>query len=344
MPDTNVDTYLERARLTLVALNDWFNPLRGRWKTTGWWNAASILTTITRFARLSGDDGCLDMLPSIFAPRWRLRRRDFINNYYDDEGWWAAAWLEAYAATGEKRYLECAESLFADMRGGWSDDCGGGIYWKKNGSYKAAIANSLYIYVAAGLFQATKTDAYRVEATRSWSWFKRSGLLGGDGLVCDGLGRDCTPAYELWTYNQGMMIGAAVLLHRSDVLTENTGERLIGTAMNTANAAIDQLTYLSGILREEGEPDLNRDRVQFKGILMRFLADLWTETHDPGIASFVRANADSLWANARQTGSNLVGASWQGPFDRADAGRQGSALDAQVAAAIVASPTGKNSP
>jgi predicted alpha-1,6-mannanase (GH76 family) len=162
--------------------------------------------------------------------------------------------------------------------------------------------------------------------------------------VRDGVSRDCTLAQELWTYNQGMFVGAAVQLHRAGVPSGPTPEHLIETAMKTAYAAIDNLTHSSGILREAGEPDLNRDRVQFKGILMRFLADLWSETGDTRVGSFVLVNADSLWANARKAGSNQIGASWQGPFDRSDAGRQGSALDALVAAAMVAPTSAVSSP
>jgi predicted alpha-1,6-mannanase (GH76 family) len=91
-----------------------------------------------------------------------------------------------------------------------------------------------------------------------------------------------------------------------------------------------------GVLSERGEPNLNGDSVQFKGILMRFLADLWLVRADENIRDFILTNADSLWANAKRANTYQVGACWRGPFDSADAARQGSAIDALVAAAAVA--------
>jgi hypothetical protein len=43
------------------------------------------------------------------------------------------------------------------------------------------------------------------------------------------------------------------------------------------------------------------------------------------------ANADSVWDNARNA-DDQFGLRWTGPFDRADASRQSSALDVLTAA------------
>ena len=60
---------------------------------------------------------------------------NFINDYYDDEGWWALAWIEASKLTGEKKYLDMAEIIFDDMTTGWSDACGGAIPYTRPLSY-----------------------------------------------------------------------------------------------------------------------------------------------------------------------------------------------------------------
>ena len=51
--------------------------------------------------------------------------------------------------------------------------------------------------------------------------------------------------------------------------------------------------------------------------------------------AFIRRNAESIWAHARNE-RNQFGLAWAGPFDRADACRQSSALDALNAAVAVA--------
>ena len=43
------------------------------------------------------------------------KKHGFLNEFYDDEGWWALAWLDVYELHGSARYLEMAESTFADM-------------------------------------------------------------------------------------------------------------------------------------------------------------------------------------------------------------------------------------
>jgi hypothetical protein len=55
----------------------------------------------------------------------------FINGYYDDEGWWALTWIDAYDLTGDEDYLATAQAIFRDMTGAWDDLWGGGIYWGK---------------------------------------------------------------------------------------------------------------------------------------------------------------------------------------------------------------------
>lgn len=45
--------------------------------------------------------------------------QDFINDYYDDEGWWALAWIAAYDLTQNQDYLNMAITIFNDMAGGW---------------------------------------------------------------------------------------------------------------------------------------------------------------------------------------------------------------------------------
>ena len=62
-------------------------------------------------------------------PPWICQ--NFINAWYDDEGWWVLLWLDVYELTGEQRFLEMAQVTFADMTTGWDDVCGGGVYWKK---------------------------------------------------------------------------------------------------------------------------------------------------------------------------------------------------------------------
>ena len=97
-----------------------------------------------------------------------------------------------------------------------------------------------------------------------------------------------------------------------------------------------------GILIEPSERpgDTGRrygDDTQFKGIFVRYLHDFYAVSPRPAYREFFLRNARSLWANARNP-ENQFGMHWAGPFDRAGASQQSSALDALNAAAALTAP------
>jgi predicted alpha-1,6-mannanase (GH76 family) len=71
--------------------------------------------------------------------------------------------------------------------------------------------------------------------------------------------------------------------------------------------------------------------VQFKGIFARYLYDFWLQSRQPAYRAFILANASSVWDYGRNA-ADQFGLRWAGPFDRADAARQSSALDVLIAA------------
>ena len=159
-----------------------------------------------------------DFLPVLANTFDRNSKKNFLNEYYDDEGWWALGWAGAYELTHEARYLEMAELIFADMAGGWDDTiCGGGIWWKKPKQYKNAIANELFLSVAAKLASLTpdaqKRATYLDWAQREWKWFAASGMINSENLVNDGLDAACHNNHRTtWTYNQGVILGGLTVL------------------------------------------------------------------------------------------------------------------------------------
>lgn len=255
----------------------------------------------------------------------RNRRGGFVNQFFDDEGWWALAWIRAYDLTHDGRYLGAAEQLFSDMQRGWDGVCSGGIWWNKERRYKNAIANELFLKVGVELHRRGSDGLGW--ARRSWSWFARSGLINERHLVNDGLTPDCrNNGATTWTYNQGVIIGGLVTLAAIE-----GDASLLATAKQIADAAISTFSNKDGILVEPGEPDLGNDGPQFKGIFVRYLRELYDATGEPRYRSFLSANAESLWTRDRD-GSNFLGVRWTGPFDQADAARQSSGIDALNAA------------
>jgi predicted alpha-1,6-mannanase (GH76 family) len=319
----------------IAALQRWYRPWTGRWRSTGWWNAANALTAVIAYTQRSGDDQYRPVIGRTYTAA-RRRHRNFVNNFFDDNGWWGLAWTAAYDLTGEARYLDAARAIFANMVTGWDDTCGGGVWWNTDRKYKNAITNELFLSLAARLHQRCEDVGYLQWALREWDWFTARGLVGASGLVNDGLTEACVNNGGVtWTYNQGVVLGGLTALH------EITGERqYLAQAEAIADAAIGQLVTsvpaaaVPGILIEPDELGTDRkdaDRPQFKGVFMRNLYDLNVRARKPAYTEFIAVNAQSIWDRSRND-RNQFGLHWAGPFDQADASRQSSALDALNAA------------
>jgi predicted alpha-1,6-mannanase (GH76 family) len=108
----------------------------------------------------------------------------------------------------------------------------------------------------------------------------------------------------------------------------NKDPALLPQAQAIASAGIAKLTA-HGILVDPAVS--GGDAPQFKGVFVRNLVVLYNVSANAQYKTFVDANANSIWTND-QGPKEEFGASWQGPFDSADATRQTSALDVLVAA------------
>ncbi|MGH3251451.1 MAG: glycoside hydrolase family 76 protein [Trebonia sp.] len=329
--------YRGRAAAGIGALQRWYSPEAGLWESTGWWNAANALTAVIRYIRDTGDQTYLPIIETTFTAA-QARHAGFINTFYDDNGWWALAWVDAYDLTGDGRYLAAAQAIFAHNRGGWDGTCGGGLWWNQERRYKNAITNELFLTLAALLYQrAPGNRDYLDWALREWEWLHGSGLIGPAGLVNDGLTRACANnGGTTWTYNQGVILGGLAALH------EITGDQgYLRQGQIVADAALGALTDARGILAEPCEPSgCDGDQTQFKGIFVRYLREFSRRAGQPAYRAFILANADSVWDNARNPAGQF-GLRWAGPFDTADASRQASAVEVLTAAAALTAGTSR---
>jgi predicted alpha-1,6-mannanase (GH76 family) len=331
--------YSAYAAAGVAALQRWYCRWTGRWRTTGWWNAANALTAVIDYTRGSGDLTYIRVIDRTFRAAGR-RHPDFLVSFFDDNGWWALAWIRAYDLTSEERYLDAARRIFDNMITSWDDACGGGVWWNEDRKYKNAITNELFLTVAARLHLRSpdSKDRYLDWALREIRWFTASGMIGQSGLVNDGLTADCqNNGKPTYTYNQGVILGGLADLH---VITGDSAFLRQGESI--ADAAVRQLTSPpqatpQGILIEPGEAGMigrREDGSQFKGIFVRHLYDFYLHSPRAHYRDFIFRNAWSLWANSRNA-HNQFGLRWTGPFDSADASRQSSALEALNAAAAL---------
>ncbi len=319
---------LTHADAGMAALQDFYNSSTGLFSTpAGWWQDANALETTIDYSARTGNTLYTQDISTTFNDN---NSNNFLNNYYDDEGWWALTWIKAYDFTGNVTYLNAAKTIFTDMAGGWDASvCNGGIWWDKNRTYKNAIANELFLTVAARLHNRTPGDAgpgsFLDWAQREWAWFSASGLINSSNLINDGLTSSCqNNGGTTWSYNQGVILGGL-----TDLFKAVNDPFLLSDAETIASAAITSpaLVNANGILVESCEASgCGSDGTQFKGIFAKNLYYLWTADQNPSWRNFLVANANSIWANDRDS-DNHFGLHWAGPFDTADGSRQSAAED-----------------
>jgi len=327
----------ERVRAAVGALMLHYDEATGLWDNKGWWNGANALTTLAMAMKVSHSGVDPQVFRNTFA-KAQLRFPGFLNEFYDDEGWWALGWIEAYDATADPAYLIAAKNIFTDMTGGWDDTCGGGIWWKKDHHYKNAIANELFLAVAARLAlhaKGTERAKYGSWALREWKWFQASGMINQDNLINDGLTSACrNNERNTWSYNQGVILGGLASLSKL------TGDKsMLKTASSIADAAMIHLVDKDGVLHDKTEPHCSPDTVQFKGIFARNLLPLESSSPNRRITQFLQTNSDAIWKLARTPANNFA-CTWSGPPNDDGPGASSSALDAFVANALLsAHPT-----
>ncbi|MEE4543663.1 glycoside hydrolase family 76 protein [Streptomyces sp. V4-01] len=309
------------AASSIAVLMKSYDANNGLIDTKGWWTSAVSLSTVETYEQTTGDRSYDYAITGAYA-----KHSNFTNDYIDDTGWWALAWLQAYDLTGNTNYLNMAKTTTNYMHNYWDSTCGGGVYWSTAKQYKASIANELFLAATAGLHNRIAGDTtYGGWATSEWNWFKNSGLISGN-LVRDGLNvPNCTLSTANYSYNQGVILQGLAEQSRA------TGDTsLLTTATSIATAAVARFNH-NGVLYDGCEPNCTGDGSAFKGIFARYLRALATAAKTTQYDSFLTTTANSIVANDTNS-SGQQGNSFIGPFALWTPTTQASAAEALVAA------------
>jgi Glycosyl hydrolase family 76 len=93
--------------------------------------------------------------------------------WFDDNGWWGLAFLDAYRATGNPRYLRDAQiaQRFISVSG-WDTTPGrpGGIWWNTNRSFYAGESLAGGTLLSARLYALTHEQTYLDDALKYIAW------------------------------------------------------------------------------------------------------------------------------------------------------------------------------
>ncbi|CAI7656328.1 unnamed protein product [Penicillium pancosmium] len=353
---------LERAEEALRTLQDYYNDGTGMWNTIGWWNGANCLTAIADLALV--DPSVVETADYVFnntlnkappsnpnpGPEVKTTSKrslysraggsanasQWLDSAYDDDAWWALAWIAAYDVTEDNTYLSLAEGIFAALTKAWGTRCGGGgIPWNPTDGYINAITNELFLSVAAHLSNRvpSRKNDYVNWAIKEWDWFTAQGFIGENNTINDGLLDNCqNNGATVWSYNQGVVLGGLVELNKAA-----PNDTYLESANKIAQAGIDTLADSNYVIHDWCETtDCEPDGTQFKGIFMRNLQMLHRASPNEIYKKVIQNSANSIWENDRSE-QGQFGVNWAGPpsAGKIDASTHSSAFDALVAAAAI---------
>jgi len=340
-----------RARVAADVLMSSYDPVKA-WFPSSWWNSAVALQTIGDYMQRTGDRRYLPQLDRTFErnkgkfPAGELSTDELWGNFtsraIDDGMWWGLNWVQAYDLTGKRKYLRMAVKIAEFTYDYWDTTCGGGVWWNAERTYKNAVTNGQWIRLTAALHNRLPGDKrWLARSKAAWDWYVGSGMINSDYLVNDGLNDDCqNNGQTVWTYNQGLAIGAALELWRA-----TDDPELLDMARRLADAAIEGGLTVDGVLTEACDA-LDRtcddNAKQFKGIFLRYMMDLADTTGEERYRQFIATQAATIWERDRDA-ANRLGTRWSGATNPEhpnifDWRTQASALSALIADIPVPAP------
>ncbi len=234
----------------------------------------------------------------------------YPNEFYDDMGWLANASLRDYLITHDADYLNVAQQLYTEIKGGSNTIAGGGIAWQRSQLYYKNIPSTGNATILAARFYELQNKPEDLALAKSlYSWMKSNLVNPTSGVVLDGINRNQDEQVDNWifTYNQGLFIGSAVELYN---ITKDP--MYLQDAIRTANNEIaDPNLTVNGILKNEGQGDGGL----FKGVVVRYLTLLielpdLDATNKAKYASFLQQNAQSLSAKGIGRPSMMISPDW----------------------------------
>ncbi len=259
-----------------------------------WWYAHALDSLVDVYERTK-DGAVLEMIEQEYKGILFRNGGSIINALYDDMEWMALALLRVYEQTRDDVYLKAVFELWEDIQTGWNDHQGGGIAWQKSQlDYKNTPANGPAAILGARLFRLFGKQSDLDFARNIFDWLRSTLVHPETGFVMDGINRLGDGRIDSdwkFTYCQGVYIGAAVELYRVTGESSYLDHAQL-TATHTMNIFVDAET---GAMYGEG--DDQGDAGLFKGILVRYLAQLIAVDPERSqqITAFLRHNAEQLW-------------------------------------------------
>lgn len=210
--------------------------------------------------------------------------------FYDDNAWVGIELVRLYKLQRNPADLAAAQQVLAFIRSGWDGDqthpCPGGVPFSNaaTNTDRNTVTAAPGAELGAQLYRLTRVPDYIDFTKAAYLWVRRC-LLQPSGLYGDHIRFDGTVDRSVWSYNQGTMIGAGVMLARI------TGDQ---TYRQQAREAAAAATVYFTPARLTREPPF------FPSVFFRNLLLLDSVAPNPAYRSLVKSYANRAWSSRRQ--------------------------------------------
>ena len=216
-------------------------------------------------------------------------RETNTETWFDDNGWWGLAFMNAYRATGTRRWLTDAQRALTYVAAAGWDPHEGGIWWNTEHPYKAGEALAADTLLATLIYQQTRSTFALGQAEKFLLWGNTIGFSAANGLYA-GSSLNPTPI----DYIESPLIYAQALLCKET-----------GGASDCERVE----PLLSTTLRRFGQ--ILDFAPQYDAIYLQWMLALYSLDHNTALYALAADNAREAQAHALN-GEGLYLLAWNG--------------------------------
>lgn len=267
---------------------------RGRFEKADFWDWAEIFEILDDALENTKDPAYVALIEETYTAFVADNGSTWEENPFNDDIMWAViAMTRAYRLTGEKKYLDTAVKNFdLTWERAYSDDLGGGLWWRIENNTKNACVNCPGAIAACLLGDALGEEEYFAKARSLMDWTVAE-LYEPCGKVYDNYPISGEKSRWSSTYNQGTFIGANWLLYK-----HYNDEICLARAEAAADYTMNEMYHGEVMNNEESGGDL----IGFKGILSRWLSRYAKDQNRPVYLDWLRKNAEAAYGNRNSEG------------------------------------------
>jgi hypothetical protein len=222
--------------------------------------------------------------------------------YFDDNEWIAFDLLDWDALQTNAAARTQAVNVFGAIARAWDDDetrpCPGGVPWTttRGNHDRNTVTTANGAVLGLRLYALTHRTVFLWWSERMLTWLDQC-MLAPNGLYWDHIARSGKVNQAEWSYNQGAVLGAYLLLYQT------TGQ---SSALERAETVADTaLAYLA--------PRWRNEPPEFAAIFFRYLLQLAAADGRPNYVTAARTYANQAWKAARNPHTGLFSTNGGGP-------------------------------